>query len=103
MFKKIASKLFGTGPGRGRKTTGASADGFFLNVRCNTCGETFRLFINTSYDLFQNFGPEGGVTYLLNKEIIGASCANRIRVIMAFDGRKNVVSKKIERGEFLDQ
>nr|NIO03972.1 hypothetical protein [Pseudomonadota bacterium] len=66
MLKRLTKKLFGGGsPVR-------SPEGFFLNVRCNTCGEVFNLFINKSTDLAQNFDERGNVTYSLNKEIIGS-------------------------------
>ncbi|MFQ6077991.1 MAG: hypothetical protein ACE5NJ_02485 [Thermodesulfobacteriota bacterium] len=96
MLKTIAKKLFGEGP------SVQSPEGFFLNVRCDTCGEVFNLFINKSTDLAQNFDEQGGVNYSLNKEIIGGGCRNLIYVRMEFDGGKNLVSKQIENGEFIE-
>jgi len=97
MFKRIAKKLFGEG------TSVQSPGGFFLNVRCNECGEEFNLFINKSTDLAQNFDERGGVSYSLNKEIIGSNCRNLIYVKMEFDGGKNLVSRQIENGEFIEE
>ena len=97
MLKKIAKKIFGEGP------SVQLGEGFFLNVRCNTCGEAFNLFINKSTDLAQNFDERGSVTYSLNKEIIGSSCRNLIHVKMEFDGGKNLVSREIENGEFIEE
>jgi len=97
MFKKLSKKLFG-----GRPSTQPS-DGFFLNVRCSECGETFKLFINKSADLGQDYHEDGSVTYFLKKEIIGAGCRNRIHVNMQFDTGKNKVSEKIENGEFIEE
>ncbi len=34
--------------------------------------------------------------------MIGAQCRNLIRVKMTFDGSKNLISKKIEHGSFID-
>jgi hypothetical protein len=97
MLKNIIKKLFGgTGPR-------PSANGFFLNVRCADCGETFKLFVNTTTDLFQDFDEDGNAIYRLNKEIIGSNCRNLIQVTMEFDGAKNLKSKKIDRGEFMDE
>jgi hypothetical protein len=96
MFKKLAEKLFG------KNAAGSSADGFFLNVRCSECSEEFRLFINKSYELMQNFEENGSVTYALKKEIFGAGCKNRIHVNMKFDGGKKLVSKEIKNGEFIE-
>jgi len=96
MFKKLAGKLFG------KDASGPSSDGFFLNVRCRECGEQFRLFINKSYELMQNFEEDGGVTYVLKKEVYGVGCNNRILVNMQFDGGKKLVSRKIQNGEFIE-
>jgi hypothetical protein len=41
--------------------------------------------------------------YMLKKEIYGMGCRNHIYVTMQFDGRKNLVSRKIENGEFMDE
>lgn len=97
MFKKLAGKLFGKGASQ------PSSDGFFLNVRCNECGEQFRLFINKSYELMQNFETDGSVTYALKKEIYGVGCKNRIHVNMTFDGSKKLVSRDIENGEYIEE
>jgi hypothetical protein len=97
MFKKLSKKLFG-----GQPSTQPS-DGFFLNVRCSNCGETFKLFINKSFDLGQNYRDDGNVTYFLKKEIIGAGCRNRIHVKIQFDTNKKMVSEEIENGEFIEE
>ncbi len=95
MLKMLAKKIFGTRPPAGPK------GGFFLNVRCGVCGEEFNLFVNKSTDLIQDFDESDEVTYLLDKEIIGGSCRNLIRVRMKFDGARNLVSREIKNGEFI--
>jgi hypothetical protein len=79
-----------------------ASEGFFLHVRCDSCGETFRLFVYKSYDLFPRYHPDGSVTYTLKKDIIGAACKNRIHVTMEFDGSKKLLSREILNGKFLD-
>ena len=96
MLKKLAAKMFG------QKATKPSSDGFFLNVRCHECGEEFHLFVNKSWDLMQNFEENGSVTYTLKKEIFGVGCKNRIKVTMAFDGGKNLKTRQIENGEYIE-
>jgi len=96
MLKRLAKRLFGGGPSVQRP------DGFFLNVRCNACGEEFNLFINKSTELAQNFDEQGAVTYSLKKEIIGGGCRNLIYVKMEFDGAKNLVSREIKNGDFIE-
>ena len=95
MFKKLAEKLFGKGASE------PSTDGFFLNVRCNECGEQFNLFIHKSWELMQNFEKSGSVTYSLKKEIFGVGCKNRVHVEMQFDSGKNLISRQIENGAFI--
>ncbi len=95
MFKKLASLL-------GSKATESGSDGFFLDIRCSMCGERFHLYINKSWELMQNFEPDGSVTYFLKKEIFGVGCKNRMHVHMKFDRHKNMISKQIEHGEFLE-
>ncbi|UCF94689.1 MAG: hypothetical protein JSW39_11190 [Desulfobacterales bacterium] len=96
MFKKIAQKLFGG------KASRPSPAGFFLNVRCDRCGEEFHLFVNTATDLIQNFKDDGTVTYSLKKEILGGQCRNLMQVQIEFDPAKKVLSRKIENGEFME-
>jgi len=50
----------------------------------------------------QNFEKNGSVTYSLQKEIFGVGCNNRIRVKMQFDSGKNMKSRQIENGEFIE-
>ena len=96
MFKKLAKKFLG------KNIDNSSSDGFFLDVRCNKCSERFHLFINKSWELMQNFEENGSVTYVLQKDIIGVGCSNKIHVNMQFDSGKNLKSKQIENGEFIE-
>ena len=50
-----------------------------------------------------NFEENGGVTYSLQKEIFGVGCPNKILVKMQFDSGKNLKSRKIENGEFIEE
>jgi hypothetical protein len=97
MFKKLAEKLFARG------SSSQGPDGFFLHVRCSECGEEFKLFVNKQFELIQNFHEDGGMDYVLKKEIYGVGCRNHIYVTMQFDGTKNLVSQKIENGEFIEE
>ena len=97
MFKNLIQKFLK------KDTSRPASDGFFLKVRCRGCGEQFKLFINKSWDLMQNFQENGQVSYCLKKEIIGVGCKNRIYVTMQFDGRKILLSKEIENGEFIEE
>ena len=96
MFKKLTDKLIG------KKISKSSPDGFFLDVRCEKCREQFHLFINKSWELMQNFEENGSVSYTLKKDIIGAGCSNRISVKMQFDSGKNLKSKQIKNGVFIE-
>jgi hypothetical protein len=96
MFKKLTQTLFG------KTSAPRRPDGFFLNVRCTDCGEKFNLFINKQFELSQNFHEDGGMDYVLKKEIYGMGCRNHIHVTMQFDAKKNLVSREIENGEFIE-
>jgi len=96
MLKGLTKKLFGGGASK------EPSEGFFLNVRCSSCGEEFNLFINKSTDLSQKFDERGGMTYFMNKEILGSGCRNLVHVTMEFDGSKSPVSRRIENGEFVE-
>jgi hypothetical protein len=96
MLKKIANKLFK------KEAPAPHRDGFFLNVRCSNCGEEFNLFVNKQFELIQNFYEDGRVDYQLKKEIYGMGCRNHIYVTMAFDGNRNLLTKSIENGEFIE-
>jgi hypothetical protein len=50
----------------------------------------------------QNFEEDGTVTYTLKKNIIGVGCSNRISVKMQFDSGKNLKSRQIKNGEFIE-
>ena len=96
MFKKLVSKLLN------KENSVSESDGFFLRVSCNKCGEQFNLFINKSYELSQNFEQNGSVTYFLKKTVFGVGCKNRILVNMQFDSAKNLLSRQIENGQFIE-
>ena len=96
MFKKLAGKIFG------KNNSQPSSDGFFLDVRCRECNDKFHLFIHKSWELSQNFEEDGSVTYFLKKKIYGVGCPNQIQVEMKFDSNKNLISKQIENGEFIE-
>ncbi len=97
MFKKFTEKLFG------KASSSQRPNGFFLNVRCSECGEEFNLFVNKQFELIQSFHEDGGMDYVLKKEIYGMGCRNHMYVTMQFDSQKNLVSRKIENGEFMDE
>jgi hypothetical protein len=97
MFKKLVAKLLDKD-----NPQSAGSDGFFLDVRCSECSDKFHLFIHKSWELSQNFEKDGSVTYFLKKTIFGVGCPNRIHVDMKFDSNKNLVSRQIENGEFID-
>ncbi|MBE9544846.1 MAG: hypothetical protein IMF02_10165 [Proteobacteria bacterium] len=96
MFKKLAGKIFS------KASSHTSSDGFFLDVRCSECNDKFHLFIHKSWELSQNFKEDGSVTYFFKKMVFGVGCPNRIHVEMQFDSAKNLISRQIENGEFID-
>lgn len=94
MFKKL--KQFFT------SSESSSEKGFFLKVRCGKCEEEFNLFIDKTTALAQDFDNAGKMSYILNKEIIGSRCSNRIYVRMDFNRNRKLLSRTIDNGEFID-
>jgi len=48
---------------------------------------------------YKNEGP----AFILRKELIGASCPNRINLHLEFDGNYRKISEEITRGHFISK
>ena len=96
MLKNLIGKIFG------KDHDHSALDGFFLDVRCRECNDKFHLFIHKSWELSHNFEEDGSITYFLKKKIFGVGCPNQITVDMKFDSDKNLISRHIENGDFLE-
>ncbi len=74
------------------------ADGYWIYVRCNRCGEV----IKTRLDLRNNLNPRDEGGYIARKTLVGNQlCFERIEVTLIFDSQRHVVEQDIVRGQFI--
>lgn len=90
----ILRRLFG-GADAGRS---GNADGFFLYVRCDRCGDKVRLRVHKQHDLNQ---AEGG--YVWHKTIIDNRCFRPMPTVVHFDHNYNVSRAEIEGGRYIER
>jgi hypothetical protein len=98
-LKKLAG-IFSGGPG-------AAGDAYSLwyCVRCRYCGEIIKARVDLRNELSSEFGEEEGASgYSYRKVLIGRGrCFRPIEVTMAFDARRNLTSREVTGGEFVDK
>jgi len=90
-FKKLFSK----------KETGSS-ELFWIYTQCDKCGEKFKTLIRKNNDLAPTYKNEGPA-FILRKELIGASCPNRINLYLEFDHSYRKISEEITGGHFISK
>ncbi len=88
-------KLFGP-----KAPKNETAEALFIYSQCDKCQEKFRNRIDKQYDLQMNY-TDTGPPYRAHKELIGASCRNKISVDVEFDSQKRLTEKSIENGIFI--
>ena len=62
--------------------------------QCDKCGEKFRTLIRKYNDLAPTY-KDDGPAYILRKELIGASCPNRVNLYLEFDRSFGRYQKKL--------
>jgi len=90
-FKKLFSK----------KEAGSS-ELFWIYTQCDKCGEKFKTLIRKNNDLAPTYKNEGPA-FILRKELIGASCPNRINLYLEFDHSYRKISEEITGGHFISK
>jgi hypothetical protein len=89
---------------------------YWINVKCNRCGEIIRVRVDLRNDLSIDYGisddQEGGdtqaggagdVTYFCRKVIIGEQrCYQPIEVVLKFDQKHRMTDRQIKGGQFVD-
>lgn len=83
----------------------SSESGYWVDVRCQRCGELLRARVDLRHELSQVDSPgEGRAYYFCRKVLIGAQrCYQPIEVELFFDANRNLVTRKISGGEFVDR
>ena len=76
-----------------------------VTVRCNRCKEVIHGQINLHNDLSLEY--DGDAThYFCRKGLVGTGenhCFQQINIEYTFDANRNVVDRKIEGGQFVDE
>lgn len=96
MSSGFFKKLFG------KKEEEDSSGILWIYTQCDECGEKFKTLIRKYNDLsptYKNDGP----AYILKKELVGASCPNRINLSLEFDRNYHKISEEITGGHFISK
>ncbi len=95
MSSGFFKKLFG-------KKEEDSSEFLWIYSQCDKCGEKFRTLVRKYNDLTPTYKDEGPA-YILKKELIGASCLNRINLHLEFDRSYRKISEEITGGHFISK
>jgi len=79
-----------------------SSDILWVYTQCDECGEKFKTLIRRNNDLSPTYKDEGPA-YIFKKELIGASCPNRINLSLEFDRNYRKISEEVKGGRFISQ
>ena len=98
---RIISKFlsFFSNPGKTDQTA------LWIAVKCNRCGETTRARINLRNDLSIEYdGVSRLPTYHCRKILMSETghCFQRMEVELAFGANRNVVSREVSGGQFVE-
>lgn len=82
-----------------------SKDVLWLYIRCNKCGKKLKLFVNKNTDLENQYkeAGEAGPDYILRKEAMDDKCFTGIFIRIEFDKNRNILSREITKGEFINE
>jgi len=79
-----------------------SSELFWIYTQCDKCGEKFKTLIRKNNDIAPTYKNEGPA-FILRKELIGASCPNRINLYLEFDRSYRKISEEITGGHFISK
>ncbi|NOX96827.1 MAG: hypothetical protein GXO98_01935 [Nitrospirae bacterium] len=91
-------------PKKGKGASGQeSKDILWLHIQCSKCGKTLKLCVNKNTDLENLYKERGesGPAYVLRKEAMDDKCFTKIFIRVEFDENRNVLSREITNGEFI--
>ena len=93
-FKKL-SNLFSSKP--------PETPILWIYARCNRCGEVVSARVNRYNDLSIDYDEGDRTSYHCHKLLIGEKqCFQRIEVDLTFDAKRNLASREITGGVFVD-
>ena len=79
-----------------------SSELLWIYTQCDKCGEKFKTLIRKNNDIAPTYKNEGPA-FILRKELIGASCPNRINLYLEFDRSYRKISEEITGGHFISK
>lgn len=85
-------------------TTKDGANGIWIYVQCEKCGEKIKVRLRTTSELQRRDGPDSGEgpgELFVQKTIVGSRCYQRIDVVVDFDARHNVVGSQVTNGKLI--
>lgn len=76
----------------------------WVSVKCNRCGEHIRARVDLRNDLSINYSEDGSPTYFTRKVLMGEGhCFQQIEVELTFDKDRQLTSRQISGGTFVDE
>ncbi len=69
-----------------------------LYVKCKHCGAPLAVRVNLANDLSADYDHGG---FVLTKEMMDSRCFTLMRAEIRFDAARQVVERKIDKGEFI--
>jgi hypothetical protein len=81
-------------------TPPADPNALWLYVKCKRCGTPVAVRVDLRNDPSLDDESNG---YVLRKEIMDDKCFALMRAEIKFDARRNIIEKKIDKGEFITQ
>jgi hypothetical protein len=77
---------------------------YWVNVKCNRCGELIQGRVDLRNDLSIQYGEDGSQTYFTRKVLMGQGhCFQRVEVEMTFDKDHRLMDRQISGGKFVDE
>ena len=77
---------------------------YWITVKCNRCGEIIRTRINLYNDLSADYTESGEPVYYCRKMLMseGGRCFQRVEVELKFDAKRQLLSRDISGGTFVE-
>ncbi len=77
---------------------------YWIDVRCNRCGEEIRARVDLRNDLSIDYGEsDANTSYFCRKVLVGSQrCYQQIEVELTFDKDHKLVDKKIRGGKWIE-
>jgi hypothetical protein len=77
---------------------GGDPNALWLYMRCARCGAPLAVRVDLRNE--PSIDYEGG-GYVLHKEMMDSKCFMLMHAEVRFDGRRNVIERKVDKGEFI--